>query len=344
MPTLELMSLYVERNHRGTGVAAALLRRALRHEPAHLWIFRDNNPAGARPLRQARLRPPRAARDRPRHRARRATPRSLMTNRPRSSPSSTSLPATVYRHLYKIAATETETETEDRNVTNPSDLRPISGFSIRSLYLELLAPTSAVLSGATGFLVHGRHATPYLITNRHVVTGRHQDTGKPLSCTAATPEAITIYFNARGRGGLSWVGASMPLYTEAGRPVWLEHPQHGSAVDVVAIPVHGDTSGLDLDTVHLLYEDLQVTLRPAVDLQVIGFPVGAEPHVDHGAFAVWSRGNRRQRTALGLARPSPLPHRQPHSSWPIRVPSHCLHQRALCAAGRCPRLPPPTVG
>lgn len=176
-------------------------------------------------------------------------------------------------------------------MTAPPDPVPISGFSIRSLYLELHAPTGAVLSGATGFLVHGPGDAPYLVTNRHVVTGRHQDTARPISLTAATPETVTIYFNARGRVGRSWVGAEMPLYTKTRQPVWLEHSLFGSAIDVVAIPVRGDTADLDLDTVHHpYYDELGLTLRPAVDLQVLGFPVGAEPMKDHGAFAVWSRG------------------------------------------------------
>jgi GNAT superfamily N-acetyltransferase len=46
-PALELKSLYVDRDHRGTGVAAALLQRAVREDPAHRWVFRDNSRARA---------------------------------------------------------------------------------------------------------------------------------------------------------------------------------------------------------------------------------------------------------------------------------------------------------
>jgi len=50
-PALELMSLYVAAEHRGTGVAAALIERALGKAPAHLWVFEDNPRAQAFYLR-----------------------------------------------------------------------------------------------------------------------------------------------------------------------------------------------------------------------------------------------------------------------------------------------------
>jgi GNAT superfamily N-acetyltransferase len=41
-PALELMSLYVAANHRGTGIATTLIHRAVGGSPAHLWVFEDN--------------------------------------------------------------------------------------------------------------------------------------------------------------------------------------------------------------------------------------------------------------------------------------------------------------
>jgi GNAT superfamily N-acetyltransferase len=46
-PALELMTLYVEAAHHGTGVAQALLRHALGDAPAHLWAFAENGRARA---------------------------------------------------------------------------------------------------------------------------------------------------------------------------------------------------------------------------------------------------------------------------------------------------------
>lgn len=46
-PTLELKSLYVAAEHRGAGLAARLLTRALGSAPAHLWVFEGNPRAHA---------------------------------------------------------------------------------------------------------------------------------------------------------------------------------------------------------------------------------------------------------------------------------------------------------
>jgi GNAT superfamily N-acetyltransferase len=47
MPALELKSLYVGAEHRGSGVAAVLAERAIGTSPAHLWVFADNPRAQA---------------------------------------------------------------------------------------------------------------------------------------------------------------------------------------------------------------------------------------------------------------------------------------------------------
>ena len=41
-PALELMSLYVAAEHRGTGLAVTLTDRAVAGSPAHLWVFEQN--------------------------------------------------------------------------------------------------------------------------------------------------------------------------------------------------------------------------------------------------------------------------------------------------------------
>lgn len=44
---VELASLYVAADHRGTGLAGTLLRAAIGTTPAHLWVFEDNPRAQA---------------------------------------------------------------------------------------------------------------------------------------------------------------------------------------------------------------------------------------------------------------------------------------------------------
>jgi GNAT superfamily N-acetyltransferase len=65
-PALELKSLYVAADQRGSGLAARLIHEALGTSSAHLWVFRGQ-PAGSEVLRQARLRLRRPPQDRSRH-------------------------------------------------------------------------------------------------------------------------------------------------------------------------------------------------------------------------------------------------------------------------------------
>jgi hypothetical protein len=51
--------------------------------------------------------------------------------------------------------------------------RVIEVPEMASLYIECLGPMRQVVSRATGFVVRDEKASPYLVTNRHVVTGRN---------------------------------------------------------------------------------------------------------------------------------------------------------------------------
>src|SRR5688500_10004739 len=76
----------------------------------------------------------------------------------------------------------------------------------------------------------------FLMTARHVVRGRHQATNAPLHPSGRVPDAISIAHNAQGGLG-RWKWTSEPLYDEAGRPRWFEHPTIGGDIDAVALPL-----------------------------------------------------------------------------------------------------------
>jgi hypothetical protein len=76
----------------------------------------------------------------------------------------------------------------------------IHALSARSIYVEAISPGGSRLSSATAFLVKNREDHLFLVTNRHVVTGRHQETGELLSATGATPERLAIAFQVRQLG------------------------------------------------------------------------------------------------------------------------------------------------
>lgn len=157
-----------------------------------------------------------------------------------------------------------------------------------SLYIRCRSPGGTEIGTATGFLVRHPTGGHFLVTNRHVFTGRHQDTGEPLSQTAATPAALEVAFPVRGVLG-EWNFVRIDVLDDDERPVWLEHPLHGPAVDVVAYYLHGETDGLDLDGSYDVHTQAHLQLEPSYSLHVLGFPIGIDPTTD-GAFAIWCQG------------------------------------------------------
>ena len=114
--------------------------------------------------------------------------------------------------------------------------------SVRSLLLRTLVGGQQ-LATATGFVTvhHGAH---FLVTNWHVVSGRHPADGSLISKTGAVPHEVTVLHNLVGKLGY-WTSKVEPLYDASGDPLWLEHPVHGRRVDVVALPITQD-QGVDM--------------------------------------------------------------------------------------------------
>ena len=154
--------------------------------------------------------------------------------------------------------------------------------SVASLYLQ---PEfhQASLGSATGFVVE-RAGGRYLVTNFHVVSGRHPDTGENLHPSGAWPNTIRIVHNAAGQLG-QWVERLEPLYDPGASPLWLEHPSHGSKVDTVALPLT-DTAGVDVHGYNP-WAPAKAALPMAGSLSIIGFPFGV---TYGGALAVWVQG------------------------------------------------------
>lgn len=139
------------------------------------------------------------------------------------------------------------------------------------------------LSTGTAFVVNSPKGS-YLITNRHNVTGRHQETNAPLSPTGGVPSDIVIVHNRKGNLG-QWVPRPETLYT-GHVPRWREHPTLGSKADFVALPLS------NLNDVELLPYDVAnpgppILVGPADSVSVIGFPFGMTAG---GAFGVWATG------------------------------------------------------
>jgi hypothetical protein len=123
-----------------------------------------------------------------------------------------------------------------------------------------------------------------LITNSHNLSGRRPDTGQSMSSCGVTPTSVEISYPARS-GAESMIRIVEPLVDQDGTPLWLEHPEYGSRVDVVALPltnVHNvQTYPYEIDPEHGA-----LPLAIPADVSIVGFPFGTSVK----GTAIWVRG------------------------------------------------------
>lgn len=154
--------------------------------------------------------------------------------------------------------------------------------SVQSLLIEMQFNGQRLATG-TGFVVE-TSLGPHLITNRHNVTGRSQETGQPISKTGGLPNELVVVHNQKGMLG-NWVRRT-ELLEAYGAPRWVEHPTLGASADVVALKLTA------LDDVELFPHDLsggkaQIQVGPADPVSVVGFPFGLTAG---GSLAIWATG------------------------------------------------------
>jgi hypothetical protein len=151
----------------------------------------------------------------------------------------------------------------------PSEPTHVARPSLVSL---LIGPMhrETLLGRATGFVVE-RASTNYLVTNFHVVSGRRPGNLANVDPLGAWPDRLAIMHHSTDGLG-RWEPHHEQLYDASGAPRWLEHPEHGHRVDVIALPL------ADLDRVAIFPHDPWCPPRAAMPmttgLSVIGFPFG----------------------------------------------------------------------
>lgn len=154
--------------------------------------------------------------------------------------------------------------------------------SVQSLFIAMQVNGQGLSTG-TAFVV-ATPKGPHLITNRHNVTGRHQETSAPLSPTGGLPTDIVVVHNKKGSLG-TWVERIEPLFAN-GKPRWVEHPTLGDKADVVALPL-SDLADVELYPYDLANPGPDLFIAPADTVSVIGFPFGLTAG---GVFGVWATG------------------------------------------------------
>lgn len=169
--------------------------------------------------------------------------------------------------------------------------------TIKSLFIEMYYGETLLSSGTATLVANNRESHCALITNRHNVTGRNQDTDKCLNKHAAVPDTIAIHFHKNVEDvGKEWIIIKLPLYRPDETPYWFEHPTLGKKADIVALNLSwGDDISkypyyleTDLDSVNLV-------LSPAENISVIGFPFGLS---SQGKLPIWATGFMAQELSL----------------------------------------------
>ena len=187
----------------------------------------------------------------------------------------------------------------------PSDITLKSGNAIslniempskKALFIEMRFG-GIVLSSGTAFLVaNDSESHCALITNRHNVTGRHQETGEPISKTCGIPDTIVIYFHKNPIELGEWKPVVLPLQREDGTSYWIEHPRLGAKADLVALNL---TWGDDVYKLPYYLEGsrdrLGLLISPAEPVSVIGYPFGLS---SAGKFPIWATGFLAQELSL----------------------------------------------
>ena len=138
------------------------------------------------------------------------------------------------------------------------------------------------LAVATGFIT-GAGAGPLLITARHNLTGRDQETGKCISDHGGTPNEVVIWHN--GIEPFTFIDRVEPLYDDD-VPRWVEHPTLGAKADFVALPLT-QLEGVSFDHTVFPFMPLMFRLTPAEPVSVIGYPFGV---TGAGDLGIWTTG------------------------------------------------------
>jgi hypothetical protein len=160
----------------------------------------------------------------------------------------------------------------------------INPLTLRSIFLKPFFNEQPASEGATGFLA-SCYGKAYLITARHVVTGRNNDDGIPLDKkTLCLPNSLSVRVPRRSSGMLVFHDLKIVLYDDGnpdqGTPQWLEHPILRKDVDVVAIRIDGQSIEPDMVTPLKVAPISGISfgvsegamLAPTTPVRVIGYP------------------------------------------------------------------------
>jgi hypothetical protein len=132
------------------------------------------------------------------------------------------------------------------------------------------------------------------ITNYHVVSGLHPETGQPLDINGSTPDNLNIWLRLKDNLD-SCEPFNIPLFDNQSRPKWKEHNSLGSKIDVISM-------SLDVPEKYRIYpvneyDYTNFRLEVSQDVFIIGYPKGL-----YSTFhlPIWKRGSIASEPDLNL--------------------------------------------
>lgn len=140
-----------------------------------------------------------------------------------------------------------------------------------------IIPSHAKLKFGETFLYNGtafcisKAEQDFLVSNWHILAGRHRVTRKPLHDCAAVPNIIRPFLVGSVEDGFQWVAVDFPLDDEDGCPLWWEHPEFQQKVDVGVLPIKFP-DGLTMQPINELPTTEDMMLEIGQSVFVTGYP------------------------------------------------------------------------
>ncbi|MCC5985218.1 MAG: trypsin-like peptidase domain-containing protein [Rhodobacteraceae bacterium] len=154
-------------------------------------------------------------------------------------------------------------------------------WSLASLEIELYF-NETLCGHATG-LIWSKDNRTFLVSNWHVFTGRHRDTGEHISPTLCEPNKVRIWFHRRGHLG-QWLPHDYDLLIQ-GQPAWIEHPSEIYKIDLAALEITVPDQAKVYSPCDLPSEDIITTVGS--DIFIIGYPFKRKTV----GFPIWKRAS-----------------------------------------------------
>lgn len=190
--------------------------------------------------------------------------------------------------------------------------------SVKSVFLECIYinqedDSENVLSTATGFLLE-KDEKVFLITNKHVVTGKNTFTGELLDKNGRVPNFLKAYtYNEIERNNIiqylfanetiiSLYKNDEPIKSEK---LWIEHPKYNGIIDIAAVNITDyclnrcnvifDVNDKDCTVKNSSFDfvkhvNYNFNFKVTDDVFIVGFPFSYMTTSSDGYLPIWTKG------------------------------------------------------